>query len=143
MIDTTGYVSDRLSIQWSKWIGVTRSHSSTVDDDQQQQCICIQDTQKYRAFPSLVSRFQGTSLNRNIPSLDSDENVTRSAGGQSQSFVITLQGAVEVTGYRLSLTSLHTGRKSSHPSRHCLLRLNVSSHTNGLRLVPPLGNACA
>ena len=60
------YGSDRLSIQWSKWIGVTRSYSSTVDDDQQQQCICIQDTQKYRAFPSLVSSFQGTSSNFGI-----------------------------------------------------------------------------
>ena len=36
------YGSDRLSIQWSKWIGATRMYSSTVDDDQQQQYICIQ-----------------------------------------------------------------------------------------------------
>ena len=52
------YGSDRLSIQWSKWIGVTRSHSSTVDVDQQQQCICIQDTQKYRAFRLLSLVFR-------------------------------------------------------------------------------------
>ena len=48
--------SNRLSIQWSKWIRVTMSYSSTVDDDQQQQCICNQDVQKYRGFQSLVFR---------------------------------------------------------------------------------------
>ena len=54
------YRSDRLSIQWSKWIGVTRSYSSTVDDDQQQQCICIQDAQKFKVIRASLLLSTGT-----------------------------------------------------------------------------------
>ena len=80
------YGSDRLSIQWSKWIGVTRSYSSTVDDDQQQQYICIQVAQNTSESLLLGLEY---SRDRNVPSLDSDENVSRSTGGRSKSFVIT------------------------------------------------------
>ena len=66
------YGSDRLSIQWSKWIGATRMYSSTVDDDQQQQYICIQVQTRAGGPVRLRLGTLEYSRDRSVPSLDSD-----------------------------------------------------------------------